>query len=148
MWFGIVKQYEIGKHLNRPIGDIPIQKRRRESTIAEAKDEVSVGCKLRLNTADSRDSLLHTLQDSIKYRTVVFIKILSDARKILARLRQVLHDTGGLFPSSRGTDVEVRDMPILKELPQGVGCLEALELSESLNSEDIWRLQLLLFALK
>lgn len=79
---------------------------------------------------------------------MVFVQVLSDTREIIARYREMFDVASHFLATSRGIDVKVGNMPGFDQLPKGVGGLEALELAESLDGQNIGRIEILVFPIQ
>ena len=145
MGLRIVQQYEIGEHLDRAVGDVTRDEGILEAAVGKAKHDPPIRSLLRGDPGNAGDPLRHRFQYLVEDGTVVFVEILRDERQILALGRKMFGEAC-VLNGPRRADVKVGDVPVLDEIAKCARRLETLELSQSLDRQNVGRVERLLLA--
>lgn len=148
MWFRIMQQDQIGKHLQSAIRNEAIDEGVFENTVAKLQDKTSIHRVLCGDFTHTGNTVSHGIQYFLIGSRMVLKKIACHLLQIVSTGGQMFIFPNGFLCSPCRADMKIRNMPTFYRLAQGIGSLEFLELPQSLDGENISRSQVLLFAIQ
>ena len=104
----------------------------------KAEDNPSILRVDRLYFGDARNSLGHLLEYLLELFRMLLIHVLGYQGNVITEYREVLSVAGFLAAASLA-DVKIGYVPIFDQAAKGAYLAEALELSQALNRENVWR---------
>src|SRR6218665_3480176 len=140
---GVVEQHQIGKHLDGAVRDMAGDERVLEAAVLEAQHEPAVFRLFGFHHRDARHPALHGMQHAVEAVAMMLEQVVGHQRQVVFPGREVFGKAVFLAGAGLG-DVEVGYVPVLDHQTEGTGRLEALELPQAFDGEDVRGVQFLL----